>query len=318
MTMLMAISSTACGNPEQKFEVKVRDEDGKPLEGIVCKAGFNLPKKEGTGISPYIVSGVTAANGSVEISGETVFFDTSVRVSGEGYYDSVVEKLWITGKNGKRWEPWPVRVDLTIKKKKTPQPMYVAKFDAQKWLALPDGGLGPFGFDLEIGDWVKPLGKGLNADFILEGNRNEPSANLQNPKGSVTLTFTNELDGIISYDDSGGSTHVGPTDAPKNGYVNRWEFKNWKSDGAVLGGISRDFRNEAYVFRVRTRVDSNGKIVEARYGKIDGRIRGWLIDKAPGIMFTYYFTDTPNERGLEWDMKNNLIANDKIKAPRRP
>ena len=66
--MLAAIISqaVACCNPEQKFEVKVKDEGGKPLEGIVCKVGFNLPKKEETGISPYIVSGVTPANGSVE------------------------------------------------------------------------------------------------------------------------------------------------------------------------------------------------------------------------------------------------------------
>lgn len=307
LAVLLPLVSTACGSPEQKFEVTVKDEEEEPIKDAECRAWFKVAG-EGSRIKDYSVTEVTDTDGSVELQGETVWGPTVVETKKAGYYSAKAADHWTIEQKGDRWTPWPVKVDLVLKKIRDPKPMYAAKFDAQQWLALPDAELGPLGFDLEICDWVKPYGKGVHTDFILEGVRDEPPAMLQDPKGRVILTFANEFDGIAIIDDSGGSQYVGPTVAPDHGYSNRWEFKNWEPAKTRKTEISRDFSDEAYVFRVRTKVDSKGRIVEARYGKLDGRIKGWLIERAPGIMFTYYLAAKPNERGLEWDMKNNLFS----------
>ena len=60
-------------------------------------------------------------------------------------------------------------------------------------------------------------------------------------------------------------------------------------------------------FRVRTKYDDKGKVVEAFYGKIYGDIAmGWSYQGVSSASFLYYFNPTPNDRNLEWDRKNNL------------
>jgi hypothetical protein len=317
--ILLALSLTACEHPKQKFAITVTEVGGKPMEGINCSAGFNRSKTDGTGIIPYVVSGKTDAEGKLRLSGETVFFDTSVRCRTEGYYDSIIEKLFITGKNAGRWEPWPVEVKLVMKKVGNPKPMYVVQFDGQQWLDFPEKKLGPFGFDLMAGDWVGPYGVGTVADFILKGVRESPDERSQYPKGSVILSFSNPEDGMISLKEHGGSILVGPGVAPEDGYQNHWEFVNWKPHPTGASMVTWDFNDEVHIFRVRTKVDESGNLVSAHYGKIHGRILGRMSKIAPRILMTYYLNGTPNDRGLEWDMRTNLIQNtSRMRIPERP
>ena len=58
-----------------------------------------------------------------------------------------------------------------------------------------------------------------------------------------------------------------------------------------------EYRN--YYFRVRTKLDENGNVVSARYGKIYGDF----------MQFSYYFNPTPNDRNVEFDPKQNLMTN---------
>jgi hypothetical protein len=53
-----------------------------------------------------------------------------------------------------------------------------------------------------------------------------------------------------------------------------------------------------YYFRVRTKLDENGNVVSARYGKIYGDF----------MQFSYYLNPTPNDRNVEFDPKQNLIT----------
>jgi hypothetical protein len=74
-----------------------------------------------------------------------------------------------------------------------------------------------------------------------------------------------------------------------------------------------------YVFRIRTEVNDEGEVESAHYGKIDGRIVGWLPQASPGILMTYYLNGTINDRGLEWDRKNNLMRDNRgTGIPERP
>jgi hypothetical protein len=316
--IVLAISLTACGHPEQKFAITVTDESGKPAEGIECKAWFKKAG-EGTSIKDYFVTGKTNAAGMVELTGDTTWGPTSVEASKDGYYPSTAGDHWTVSRNAGRWEPWPVEVKLVMKKAGNPKPMYVVQFDGQQWLDFPKKQLGRFGFDLMAGDWVSPYGVGKVADFILKGVRENHDGNSQYPKGTILLSFSNPEDGMVSLKEHGGSILVGPGVAPEGGYQNHWEFVNWKPHPTEASLVTWDFNDEVHLFRVRTKVDESGNLISAHYGKIHGRILGRMSKIAPRILMTYYLNGTPNDRGLEWDMKTNLIQDTgRMRIPERP
>ena len=65
--------------------------------------------------------------------------------------------------------------------------------------------------------------------------------------------------------------------------------------------------DRCYYIRIRTEFDESDNVRKAIYGKIYGDFK--LEDKKNGIKdvsFLYYLNPTPNDRNLEWDMKNNL------------
>ena len=68
----------------------------------------------------------------------------------------------------------------------------------------------------------------------------------------------------------------------------------------------RDER-KCFCFRIRTKYDEKGNVVEGYYGKIYGDVvMGWSYLGVSRVGFLYYFNPTPNDRNLEWDMKTNL------------
>ena len=139
------------------------------------------------------------------------------------------------------------------------------------------------GFDLMIGDWVGPYGKGGSADLMLTQHHTNPQSGYP-----ITMSFPNIGDGIQEFtlqesDKSSGlrSGH----EAPLEGYQ------------ATVAQTAITNPNRNFYFRVRTKLDENGKVVSARYGKIYGDL----------AQFSYYFNSTPNDRNVEFDPKQNLI-----------
>jgi hypothetical protein len=169
-----------------------------------------------------------------------------------------------------------------------------------------------------VGDWVAPHGKGKIADFVVEGRKDDPDDPSRKPDGVVTLRFSNPHDGIRRMpDEIGGSLCVGPIEAPEDGYEAFREFRNikYKPDG----GRSVDFSEQVCVFRIRTKLDAEGNVASAYYGKIHGILLGRLNAVSPQFEMTYYLNGKPNERNLEWDRKNNLFKDlPEEDWPRRP
>jgi hypothetical protein len=322
LVSLLGSSLTCCGETETeiKFMISVVDEKDEPVANVECIASMYRGKAEGgPGLAPYNVRAITNLDGNTILQGETVYFNNTVVARKTGYYENRIDRMWITGRNGRRWEPWPVEVKFTMKRIHNPKPMYAAKFDGQRWLNFPDRQHGPFGFDLIVGDWVAPHGQGEIADFIMTGIVDDANHESFNPKGRMLLTFSNPLDGILKKYDAGGSVLVGPVSAPETGYERRWEFENMREDENTSIGYTWDFRNEVYVFRVRTKTDDSGSITASYYGKLDGRIIARMSPTAPRILMTYYLNGTPNDRGLEWNMKTNLIEDtSRMRVPDRP
>jgi hypothetical protein len=306
--MMTLLSLGACGHPEQKFAITVTDEKGEPMEAIECKAWFKKPG-DSSPIKDYFVTGHTNASGKLDLTGETIWAPTSVEARKNRYYLATAGAHWTIKRNGDRWEPWPVEVDLVMKKIRNPQPMYAVRCGSTMFFEFPKKELGPYGFDLEMMDWVAPNGRGKVSDFILQGIRDDPADRGYKPKGNLKLSFSNPEDGIFSVADDliGGSVLRSPAMAREEGYRNEWLFPN--TIDPTKGGENQSLPDMVYIFRVRTKVDAEGRLTEARYGKIYGNVFALLSDTFPSFRITYYLNGTPNDRGLEWDMKTNLFRN---------
>lgn len=201
-----------------------------------------------------------------------------------------------------------MEVRLVMKKIVQPHPMYAFRSGNGVCFKFPiPGELGPVGFDLEMRDWVAPYGKGKVADFIIRGVLKDPSdpgyreedgrTIMSRAKGFIRVAFSNPDDGIQRIEDNGGSKLAGPAEAPLEGYKVTWEFANWFEEAEP---------HECHVFRVRTVRDQEGKIVSARYGKIDGKLMG-SFGKSSFVDMNYYFNQAANDRNLEWDRETNLF-----------
>jgi hypothetical protein len=301
--------AASCQHPEQKFSIAVADETGHPLKGIECKAWFKKPG-DGGSIKDYHIIGNTDASGKVELSGETIWAPTSVEARKDGYYLSTAGNHWTIKKNGNRWEPWPVKVNLVMKKIRNPKPMYAVKPRDHLTFWHPDPeNLKPSGFDLMKMDWTAPHGKGEIADLLVEGLRDNPEDRgfvqkgklrvFHQVKGILKIAFPNPGDGVLRLNDPGGSILWGPSTAPTEGYVNYWEVANH--------GESSFDDTVCHVFRIRSVLDENGEVVGGLYGKIEGQPEARFGIK-PFFRMTYYLNATLNELNLEWDKKTNLFS----------
>ncbi len=296
---LLACGTLSCGAPEQKIRVRVTDDQGQPVKDAPCTAGW---------WKDNFIHGHTDATGQAEFTGRTGFYESFVKAEVPGYYMAKEYRHMMTQRNGDHWEPWPVEVNLVLKRMVRPHPMFVCENGGKSSILIPEKRLDhEFGYDLIERDWVQPYGKGKTADFRITTSLDTPGDTQFEPHGSVTLKFTNPQDGIIEYPNAatGGSLLQGPHEAPETGYRTEWKYVNWNATPPAKGAIP--WSPSLFVFRVRSVVDTHGHIASARYGKLMGILDGGLYYRNPKVYMTYYLNGTDNDRGLEWDMKNNLF-----------
>lgn len=191
-----------------KIIVKVTDETGSPANN----AHLNVRFSSGSGT----VKGFTDEHGVFEakaISNDGVILGD---IKKEGYYESGLSHSFYVTRFG-MWQPWGKELTVVMRPIVNPVPMYVRNtyFD---FPALGE----EIGFDLMKADWVIPYGQGTHADFIFKVDRRYD--NVDNFDATMTLTFSNPLDGIqVFKDDGGGDFNIGswyrlPRMAPDSGY----------------------------------------------------------------------------------------------------
>ena len=221
----------------------------------------------------------------------------------EGYYKSS-SGIGIKSVNRllNRWDPYPANLTITLREKKNPVPMYAKKTGP---IAVPVIGK-PVGYDLEKGDWVKPHGKGEISDLVFTANIKEDDHG--NKYQSYTLTFSNKLDGIQEYKDKKyiQSYFKWPYEAPLTNYnPSNYELIVYGINKFPVRKKCKLKENTNYIFRTRTKVDKNGEIISANYGKI---LNGFDFGgKNFTISFTYYFNPDPKSMSLEFDPAKNLF-----------
>jgi hypothetical protein len=172
-----------------------------------------------------------------------------------------------------------------------------------------------FGYDLIVGDWVAPFGKGKTADFIFEMTGYWNSA--QDYDSVLVLTFANALDGIQSFSappPRQGSVLRSPREAPADGYRPQWTWRRTRKPGQMSPQHVDETQNDSnYFFRVRTASDEQGNMKSALYGKL---YRGFKFAGAFTNSFLAsgpcYLNPEPNSRNMEFDPKRNLAKGLKL------
>lgn len=289
---LLAASCSTAGvfSVKANMVVKIVDDNLVPVEGAEVKGSFiNYP-------SNTEIKCTTDKEGVCVIEGGATN-EGAIQVNKEGfYYSSLHFKFEKENRVSGRYEPWGKTYQIVLKKIRNPVPMYAVSRLSLK----PPEYNKEIGFDLEKRDWVVPYGNGLEPDFIF--NCNMMQKEFLDRLTECTLTFSREFDGIQEYffPPEENSYYRWPFEAPVENYVDKlYKMKSVKRN---IGSKDNFQENVNYIFRVRSKIDENGKIIDARYGKIPGDI---AVDGG-NILFSYYFNPdgTPN---LEFDPNQNLF-----------
>jgi len=290
---------TAIARPTASITIKAIDEQGAAVENAKVTVGFVIPNSTGIGISEIQKKGITDKKGEFSASSDSMN-SLGFTVDNEGYYQSGGGYEFTShSKLLNRWEPWNPTIEVVLKKKRNPVPMYVKGTD---WIEVPALDK-PVGYDLEKGDWVTPYGTGTTNDFIFTFWSDIKAYREYDLK--MTLEFSNKLDGIqkFSFNDDDQSYFKWPFEAPADGYQKELSKEIHKVPGKTETNIDRSAH---YIFRVRTQTDERGNIVSAKYGKVSSEFEMSPEDSKFLIRFHYYF-NPDDTRNLEEDPKNNLF-----------
>jgi hypothetical protein len=288
----------ACGSKVQ-VTVKVVDDSNQPVPNAkVVVMGLNTEKEGKTdkdGIFPARLRNVT---------GQLDFV-----VQKEGFYTISWFSYYFTGQTNRHWQPWNPIVQLQLRKRGKPVQMIVKQVDDRDIPAVNRA----VGYDLLIGDWVEPGGKGKTEDFAIEVLK--PLVVSRGEFMRLRLTFSNPGDGLVLKrlfwrDDYGLRLNAM---APDNGYSNHWEWQACSGSPVPNLGwnvLKNGDQDVNFYFRVRTQTNQQGQIVSAMYGKIyEGFQFGSATYPERMPLHFLYYLNSSGTRNTEWDVRSNLCPN---------
>ena len=191
-----------------------------------------------------------------------------------------------------KWQPYNEMRTLVLKR--ILNPIKLSDPNASCYHKYPVSGKWT-GFDLQKCDWVSPLGNGRFADMMIRFTHEMTSDGYLK---TVDVSFSNnQCAGVYlmtkdSYSEM-DSVYVANTNAV---YTNslRYELERIGKRKRVIRELGTD---EYLIFRTRTTVDHDGKLISAHYGRIMGDWRYW---EKGGMSFgPVFFNPTPNDLNLE-------------------
>lgn len=308
ITGLSVNGQTTNRTPDAMVTIKVTDDGGAVLTGMPVHVWFDDSAN---------FYGTTDSNGLYVAHGKCSTIDPPIRIESKGYYTTATRCRFtnILENAERQWMPWNPMVTAIVRRVINPIAMY-AKCVETKIPRTNES----FGYDLMMGDWVSPVGKGVISDlvFSIKGKW----GNYRDNDSTLTLAFSQPNDGLITVAHDMldrrpiGSEFILPRYAPESGYANA---RTWRNARKRLGGSSRDqiidevnLEGRDYLFRVRSQMDETGVVTNACYGKFHGNIQfAGAAGNGQGswLKFTYYLNPAPNDRNLEFDPKKNLFTN---------
>ena len=289
------------GPPRARVTLHVVGEDGRPIPDVKVLMTFLGDSKA----NPVTrVEGLT--DGSGNFTGEGLSGgQIGSGLTKDGYYFAGANiPIFRDSKDG-QWQPWNGTYTSILRKIGNPIAMYAKSID----LEIPAISQ-PCGYDLQVGDWVAPYGKGTTSDFIMTLQRRYQNNN--DFDVTVVLSFSNPDDGIQETQlptEFSSSTFKWPRLAPENGYQSTFSIHSASDPKKGMSGdTGAAFLQKKYFFRVRT-VKRGGQIVSALYGRINEGI--YLHPGSSptcGIHLNYYLNPTSLDRGMEFDPQKDLFT----------
>ena len=326
----MMVYSAFCGMAQDVFlsnarkhgalareSLKVIDQDGRPVADAKVWGGVQT----GGNLNDFIpISGTTNTNGEYIIQ-EKCTNRIRCDITKEGYYRSefLLSNYGYTHavKNGK-WQPFGCVTTITLHR--------IAGLGK---LAVPDGtgsDVGRYiiptwdqwvGFDLEKFDWASPYGNGKHSDMLIRF-----AADIRNEyfdfKIAMDVSFTNNLfAGAYVCKKNSGSDFTWSECADTN-KVFATGF-NYVCERRPDGKRAKDILPEdSYmVFRTRTKVDDEGRLVSAHYGVISG---AWLFGSETMRIGDACFNSTVNDTMIEdgYYLRKTVRENSKVNDGKAP
>ena len=343
LTLAMFLGSVHCMADNARFTVRVVDERTElPISGVKIKAVFtdHTLNWENATID-HEVDGKTDDKGLCPVSGNTNCGEAGFRIrENDGFYCTSFVKVPF-GLNGGRpipfiqwWEPNNQIITVALQRVEHPTPLFV------KYVELRDfkNGIGGFDgtnsvlrYDLMKGEWLPPYGNGEVVDLLIDSKLTilDRERKFRYATKKVEDVLFYELSNAIDF--GGQDDFVRQLDAGKMAGIKIREAAEFNPGNRVIKAMgmrkviaknknwhceyySDKDTDRCYTFRIRSRRDEKGKLVEAYYGKIYGDFEFEGDDKKGliGVKFLYYLNPKSLDRNLEWDMKHNLCPNGNV------
>jgi len=280
---------TGCANnPNAIITVRVIDDAGKPISNVQSRIMSTFSYGTPTGL--------TDTNGMYAVHLDKIY-DLDGTFQKHGYYKTSGE-FWQAPQWG---DVPPADTNFIVVLKRIIEPISMKQRELIAIFPRLDE---PIGYDLEIGDWIFPDGKGEITDILLKAERQYVSAN----DYSVNLfaKFAGEHNGIQPFyvhrqsaNEFYRSELRTPPIAPLTGYINTYERFARQLPTEKKSNFSYD-RTIGWIFRIRTELDENGEIITANYGWFSEDFSvGPIANGTARTSFKFYFNSDPKSRSLE-------------------
>jgi len=283
--LLFLLAGVATAN-EAKFVFSVTDEEGVPIENAHVIVGFDMPRGDGRGSIERQLKVVTDEEGKATFQGETSDL-VWVSVKKSGYYKSLIKSVKITGKDDaeEKWLPWGNQYEVELRKigersevcSKRVYWEFVPLFNNKSYYDFSKGT-----WDSSNGMCLKVIDRsqGWDVYLCLEGEHNGISEALQVSEQSIFRLQRN---------------------APDAGYVNQVCIASSLSRSSIQDG------KKQYFFRLNTKVDDNGEVVSAEYGKL---VEGISCERTKdnNLKVKFGFVFNPEGNNLEFDADFNRLS----------
>lgn len=316
--LLLAVSEMR-GNDYRKWIIKLLDDSGEPIVGVEIKAATVVGWQSGTGFGTDVEEraySLTRDGGIAEIY--LPRGDGRARFSIAGN-----ERIYAM-----RWESIASHsseqaVEIYGKTVQAPVSMYRREFGeaAPYWVLRLPNRHEECGFDLEVGDWVAPFGRGATTDLTFRWKEIVPFVDYAHDFDvTLEISFPGSGNGILetSSREPGPCAMSLPRKAPLSGYLGALELKASNLRRIRSDDGAKKVDNRGYFFRARTVLDETGSILQSRYGKIVGPISFRPnLNGATIIKFAYYLNPTDGDTNMEHKLDKNLFTDADILGRRR-
>ena len=268
--LILCVDHALAYNPfsdgaQADLHIKVVDDMGINVDNADIKVSFAVDATKSV-----VVAGKTNHEGMFLAKHKTIG-SIWIFIGKNGYYSSrfqpEIEYCLDSGvlKN-KAWTEKQFRVNAILKKRRNPANLILTGGTFQE-LKYPATNV-VMGLDLQKYDWCPPYGKGEYDDLQIKYDFWRSPTNWFQVYSHLDITMTNCLDGVylVPTDDFSKMNRCYSADTNAV-YLKSLEYVYDRKTGNVERNVEMP-RDKYMVFRTRTKVDDNGKLVSANYGLI--------------------------------------------------